>query len=213
MDSDAIQRTLDYYDDHADEFIERTAGVDMSHVYEPFLELVPPGGRILDAGCGSGRDAAEFTRRGYRVTAFDGSAKLVKAATARTGLPILHLTFDAVAWRDEFDGVWASGSLLHLPKPEIPAALTRLTAALKPCGVLFASWKAGIYEGERDGRWFTDTTPEQLTSMLNEVPEVKVLTIWQTDDARPERRGTRWINALVSRGILPRRSCRACRTT
>jgi SAM-dependent methyltransferase len=69
--SDPVERTLDYYDSHAEEFLERTATVSIEHLYEPFLALVPQGGRILDAGCGSGRDAAEFARRGYEVVAFD----------------------------------------------------------------------------------------------------------------------------------------------
>jgi SAM-dependent methyltransferase len=197
--SEPVRRTLDYYDTHADEFIARTADVDMSHVYEPFLALVPQGGHILDAGCGSGRDSAEFVRRGYHVTAFDGSAQLARRAAQRTGFPVLHLTFDQVAWRQAFDGVWACGSLLHLPLPEVQDALLALANALRPGGVLFCSLKAGTCEGEREGRWFTDTSPQALRSMLSGVPGLEVVRIWQTDDARPDRVGTRWVNALARR--------------
>jgi len=198
--SDPVRLTLGYYDQHAAEFVARTANLDMSHVYEPFLAFVPQGGRILDAGCGSGRDSAAFLMRGCQVTAFDGSAAMVKAATERTGLPVLHLTFDAISWRDEFDGVWAFASLLHLPSDDIADALVRLTATLKDGGVLFASLKAGTHEGEREGRWFTDTTPDKLRFILSSVPGLKVVGIWETDDARPERVGTRWVNALARRG-------------
>lgn len=197
--SDPVRLTLDYYNQHAQEFIARTANLDMSLVYEPFLALVPSGGRILDAGCGSGRDSAEFLKRGYQVTAFDGSTEMVRFATERTGLPVLHLTFDAISWREEFDAVWAFASLLHLPKGEMSDALPRLTSALKPGGVLFVSLKAGTHEGEREGRWFTDTTPDALRSVLDGVPGLKVLTIWETADARPDRVGTRWVNALSTR--------------
>jgi SAM-dependent methyltransferase len=200
--SDAIRLTLDYYERHAQEFVGRTANLDMSHVYEPFLAMVPQDGHILDAGCGSGRDSAEFVRRGYRVTAFDGSPAMVKAATGRTGLAVLHRTFDAISWREEFDGVWAFASLLHLPRQTIADALVRLTTALKPGGVLFASLKAGTYEGERDGRWFTDTTPDALRALLDDIPGLRTVRIWETDDARPERAGTRWVNALARRGSV-----------
>ena len=131
----------------------------MEHVYDPFLALMPPAGRILDAGCGSGRDAIAFVKRGFEVTAFDGSVELARLASDRTGLSILHLTFDEIAWRDEFDGVWACASLLHLPSRELQAALQRLVHALRLGGVLYVSMKAGQSEGEREGRWFTDATP------------------------------------------------------
>lgn len=194
-----MQRTLAYYDQHVQEFIERTANVDLRHVYEPFLALVPEGGHILDAGCGSGRDAAEFVRRGYKVTAFDGSAEVAKAAAKRTGLSVLHLTFDAISWQNEFDGVWACASLLHLPDPELHDALLRLDAALKPQGVLFASLKAGAFEGEREGRWFTDTTSDRLRALVRGAERLEVVRIWETVDPRPDHVQTRWVNALARR--------------
>lgn len=198
VSSDAVRRTLDYYDRHADEFVARTAGVDMHEVYGPFLALVPSGGHILDAGCGSGRDSLEFLARGCRVTAFDGSAELAKRASERTGLSVYHLTFDMISWQNEFDAVWACASLLHLPRPDISVALKRLAAALKPGGALFASLKAGIYEGDREGRWFTDVTPDALRALINgSVPDLAIIQIWERDDLRPERLGTRWVNLLA----------------
>jgi SAM-dependent methyltransferase len=172
----------------------------MTHASDPFLALMPQAGHILDAGCGSGRDTAEFVRRGFRVTAFDGSAALATRAAERTGLPVLHLRFDEVTWNEQFDGVWACASLLHLPTPELRDALVRLVTALKPAGVLFASIKVGSHEGERDGRWFNDTTPEGFGAVVRDIsPRLEVVRIWETDDARPDRAGTRWVNALARR--------------
>jgi SAM-dependent methyltransferase len=139
--SDPVERTLDYYDSHAEEFLERTATVSIEHLYEPFLALVPQGGRILDAGCGSGRDAAEFARRGYEVVAFDGSAEIARLASERTGLKVLHLTFDRIDWREEFDGVWACASLLHLPSPQLQIALDRMIGGLRRGGVFYVQSK------------------------------------------------------------------------
>ena len=194
---DAVGTTLAYYDQHADAFVERTAHLSMEHVYEPFLALVPRGGRILDAGCGSGRDAAEFAKRGYRMTAFDGSPQMAERAAARTGFEVLTMTFEAVDWQGEFDGVWASASLLHLPAESLRSAVSRLVQALRPDGVLFVSMKEGEFQGEREERWFTDTTPGALRALMT-ANGLDVVNIWSTDDQRPGVT-RRWINGLGRR--------------
>lgn len=188
--------TLAYYDRHADEFIERTADLSMVHVYEPFLALVPAGGRILDAGCGSGRDAAEFARRGFAVTAFDGSARMATLASERTGLPVLHLTFEKVDWNEEFDGVWACASLLHLPSEQVGDALDRLARSLRPGGALFVSVKAGDFEGQREGRWFADRSRAALRQLLVDTSALDAINIWETEDVRPDLTTT-WVNSLA----------------
>ena len=100
-----------------------------------FLDNVPAGGAVLEAGCGSGRDALVFLRAGRAVTAFDGSAEMVRRASAHTGLPVRHMTFQEMDWDSAFDGVWASASLLHVPRAELPAVMQRIVRALKPRGV------------------------------------------------------------------------------
>lgn len=169
----------------------------MEHLYRPFLALLPDGGHILDAGCGSGRDSIEFAKRGYQVTAFDGSAEMAKRASARTGFEVLTLTFAAVDWREEFDGVWACASLLHCPADALRPAVSRLVQALRPGGVLFVSMKEGEFQGEREDRWFTDTTPDALRELLT-ASGVDVVDIWSTDDPRPEV-SRRWVNGLGRR--------------
>lgn len=195
--SDPVDGTLAYYNEHADAFIQRTAHLPMQHLYELFLALVRERGRILDAGCGSGRDAAEFARLGYDVTASDGSVELAKRASERTGLQVLPLTFEAIEWQEEFDGVWACASLLHLPSPALASAITRLGKALRPGGVLFVSLKKGAFEGTRNARWFTDTTPDALRALLT-ATGLEVVNIWEADDGRPEV-ATRWVNGLGRR--------------
>jgi SAM-dependent methyltransferase len=196
--SDPVHRTLDYYDSHAEEFIERTANVSTEHLYAPFLALVPRGGRILDAGCGSARDAAEFARRGYGVVAFDGSAEIARLASERTGLEVLHRTFDQVDWRDEFHGVWACASLLHLPSPQLQVALDRLVGGLRRGGVLYLSLKEGQFEGVREERWFTCSTAAGVRRLLTDTNALDVIRIWETVDARPSTT-TAWVNALANR--------------
>src|SRR5262245_22485962 len=121
--------TVAYYDRHADSFVQDTLGVDMTALYKPFLALVPAGGHILDAGCGSGRDAREFKRRGYAVTAFDASPELVRLATGVIGQPVEVLRFQDMPFEEEFDGVWACASLVHVPAAEIEAVFANLIRA------------------------------------------------------------------------------------
>lgn len=197
LPSDSVGETLDYYDQHADQFVERTASISMDHLYAPFLALVDANGRILDAGCGSGRDAAAFAARGYRVTAFDGSPEMARRASERTGLPVQTMTFDAVNWHAEFDAIWACASLLHLPSAPLNKAVEALARALRPGGTIFVSMKEGDFQGRRERRWFTDMTSSALRDLLTS-KSLEVVNLWATDDSTPDVR-TRWINALARR--------------
>src|SRR5437879_4481189 len=108
----------DYYSIHATDFVETTSTLDLAHLYKPFLAELAPGARILDAGCGSGRDAKAFLTRGYRVTAFDASPQMAANTSSLTGQECKILSFQQMKFRDEFDGIWACASLLHVPKSE-----------------------------------------------------------------------------------------------
>src|ERR1700680_1757764 len=122
--SDYTSSTTGYYDARAAEFCENTVAVDVSAFYVPFLRELPACGRILDAGCGSGRDSREFLRRGYRVVSIDASA-----ATKHTGQEALLLRFDVLDFDSEFDGIWACGSLVHIARRDLNSVLTRLSRA------------------------------------------------------------------------------------
>lgn len=190
--------TFTYYDSHASGFFSETVAVDMSELRGRFLASVPEGGLILDAGCGSGRDSKAFLELGFRVRAFDASAELVRMAAVHTGQAVQHRRFEDVDERDCYDGVWACASLLHVPEPDIPSALGRLWAALKPDGVFYASFKLG--EGERihAGRHFTDATEARMRAWLDSLPDVADVECWTTPDRRPGRDET-WLNVLVRR--------------
>lgn len=191
------ESTIRFYDDHADEYVSGTVNVDMESLYQPFLEAVPEGGKILDAGCGSGRDAKAFLDRGYQVTTIDASLRMVEAATELTGQPAKLLRFQEVDAADEFNGIWACASLLHIPLSELDDVLRRFSTALRAGGVFYASFKEG--DGERicGGRLFTDFTEASLREKLRQVPALEVLRIWTTTDLRPGRSAERWANALV----------------
>lgn len=114
--------TQKYYDTNAETFCRDTIAVDMSEHYSKFLVYMPKNGKILDAGCGSGRDTLHFRKLGFETTAFDNSLNVVIFAQQNTGQEILHLSFEELSFEEEFDGIWACASLLHLPSFNLPAA-------------------------------------------------------------------------------------------
>lgn len=190
---------MDYYERNANSYFDATVDVDMSPLYQRFLPLLPSAARILDAGCGSGRDLRAFAKLGYRVTAFDASPALAALAEAYAGQPVYRARFQDIHWRESFEGVWACASLLHVSAAELPDALRRLASALVPAGVLYASFKYGHGEREYHGRHFTDMDEDGFYSLLDRGVDLQPLEVWITADQRPGRETERWLNALLRR--------------
>ena len=188
--------TLKYYQDNAQTFFDGTVNVDMSSLYETFTRHLAPGARVLDAGCGSGRDAKAFLKMGYQVEAFDASPAMVELAREHTGLPVKVMTFADVDWKEEFDGIWCCASLLHVPAVELPGVMRRLADALKPGGVWYVSFKYGDGEREMDGRRFTDMDEVGLRRLVEAVPDTEIQALWTTRDVRPGRDEV-WLNGTL----------------
>ncbi|MEI2606015.1 class I SAM-dependent methyltransferase [Erwinia aphidicola] len=186
----------DYYQLHAQRFFSETVDVDMSELYRPFVAHLKPGARILDAGCGSGRDAKAFSEMGYKVEAFDASAELVELARQHTGLPVKQMRFEDVTEVERYDGIWCCASLLHVPLAELPGVMTQLSEALKPGGVWYLSFKYGSGEREKDGRRFTDMDEKRLNLISHKIKNIGKTFIWKTKDKRAEKKD-QWINMKI----------------
>lgn len=194
--------TLGYYDNNAAAFVEATFEVRMNELYEEFLPMVPGGGHILDAGCGSGRDALYFSQSGYRVTAFDGSESIAMLASKKSGLSVQHRTFSDVSELSVYDGIWACASLLHLPESDVPDAIERLWLALKPGRALYMSFKVGSGERQSNGRHFTDANEDLAERWIHHLSQVESFRLWRTTDQRPGR-DEQWLNILVCKQHAP----------
>jgi len=188
--------TLAYYEEHAEEFAAHTLQADMRETQELFLKEVGEGGRILDFGCGAGRDSRYFAERGYTVTAIDGSAQLCRIASAYTGLAVQRMDFAEFEAEAQYDGIWACASLLHVKREDLGALLGRLERALTAGGVLYLSFKRGDSGGLRGGRYFTDLTEESLRTLLASATALREIRIWQTEDVREDHAGETWVNGL-----------------
>ena len=128
-----------------------------------FLALLPPGGSILELGCGAGNHSAEMLAAGFRLRATDGSPEMAGIASCRLGHPVETMLFDELDDREAYDGVWASACLLHVPRDELADILRRIRRALKPDGVFYASFKVGEGDGRDSlGRYYNYPSPEWL---------------------------------------------------
>lgn len=162
-------QTIQYYDQNAAYFVENTRDVDFHVIQDEFLEKLPAEAQILDLGCGSGRDTKYFLEHGYQVNAIDGSSELCALATEYTGIPVKCQMFQEWDEQEVYDGIWACSSLLHLSYGELDEVLYRIEKALKPQGILYMSFKYGVFEGERNGRYFLDFTEEKLEQLLKNI--------------------------------------------
>ncbi len=196
-----IDTTLRYYREHAEEFAAGTINADMEEIRVRFLVCLPAGGRILDFGCGTGRDTKAFRDLGYETDALDGSEALCQIAEKHTGAAVRCLDFRDFSHSEGemYDGIWACASLLHLKKQELLPVMRELGKALRSGGVMYASFKYGEFEGERNGRFFTDFTPEGFREFIKDIPEFEIEECWVTGDVRPGRGDERWLNLILNR--------------
>lgn len=189
--------TINYYEENAQAFVSATIDVDFGATQERFLQKLQKGAWILDFGCGSGRDTRHFLERGYQVTAIDGSEKLCKWTEGYTGIPVKCMLFQELADVEAYDGIWACSSILHLTCEELVKVMLKMSVALKNRGVIYTSFKYGTFEGERDGRYFTDMTEERFAEILQKIETLKLEEQWRTSDVRPGREKEQWLNIIL----------------
>ena len=193
--------TLDYYNSKAKDFVTDTVAVAFTEMQDTFLEYIPKGGRILDFGCGSGRDTKYFISKGYDVDATDGSEELCKIASEYTGIKIKQMLFEELDEVELYDGVWACASILHVEKKQLPEILKKIATATKKGGVVYTSFKYGEFEGIRNGRFFTYLTEESFGEILRSVSDLAIEKLWISADVRAERGEERWLNIMLRKCV------------
>ena len=194
-----IDKTLKYYNENAQSFASGTVSVKFTEVQDKFLEKLNPDAYILDFGCGAGRDTKYFLSRGYQVYAVDGSEQLCRIASEYTGIKVRQKLFQELDEKEKYDGIWACASILHLPKKQLREVLENMYAALKSEGWIYTSFKYGEFEGERNGRYFTDFTTDTFKDFIHEMHGLKIEEQWITGDVRPGRGEEKWLNLLLQK--------------
>ena len=192
--------TLDYYNKNSEEYFNSTLNVDMTNTYKPFLKLVPKDGKILDLGCGSGRDSMNFIKLGYEVTAVDGSKELAKKASALLGKEVIASTFEELELKEKFHGIWACASLLHIKREDLKIVLNNLYNNLDDNGVFYMSFKYGEKEYVDDkNRYFNCFTDESIISFINENTKYNILGLYITEDKLGRVNEVKWLNLICNK--------------
>lgn len=192
-----MNKTLTYYNTNTSSFVESTQLVQMTEAWSRFTAKLPASSIILDFGCGSGRDTKYFLEHGYQVEAIDGSEELCKVASAYTGITVKKQLFTELSEVQKYDAIWACSSILHATSDELVIIMRKIWTALKDNGFIYTSFKYGTFEGERNGRYFTDMTEESLSALLNKTTGFFIEEQWITSDVRPGREEEKWLNVIL----------------
>jgi len=193
-------QTLAWYD--------REAGV-YAHRREPsrndrmdaFLARLKPGASILELGCGGGQDAETMIAAGFDVTPTDGSPGLAAQAQERLGRPVRVMRFEALDAVEAYDAIWASACLLHVPEEALAGILGRIWRALKPDGLVFASFKAGD-GGDRDnlGRYYNFVSRPALEAVYAEAGPWSELTLDEMAGGGYDGVPRTWLMVVAAKG-------------
>lgn len=142
---DSKKTTIKSYDNTASEYYRAVTSFELLPEIKKFSKEIIKNGRILDLGCGPGHHSKYFSNLDFKVTGIDLSSEMIKLARKEFEdvnfevMDILHLNFE----ENSFDGIWASASLLHIPKNQIKLILNKLKGVLINNGILYISLKEG----------------------------------------------------------------------
>ena len=187
-----------YYERNAERYAAEKFFADMSEQYQRFLPLLKKGGKILDVGSGSGRDACYFQKHGYQVTALEPSKNLCREIQKVFSGEIICSDIQNYQPLELYDGIWACASLLHLQEKEVLQFFERIDRYLDDDGTVYISGKNGIQTGEaKDGRFFLEFSEQLIDKILTVNKQLRLEQLWYTEDASG-RRGFRWMNVIFT---------------
>ena len=186
-----MNETITYYNQNAEEYFNNTVNVSMQESYDQFEAYLKPGDKILDLGCGSGRDSRYFLSKGYDVVSVDGSKAMCYFAEKYIGREVRNITFEKLDYDNEFDAVWACASLVHVDIGEITDVLFKIQRALKKRGILYASWKYGTGERIDNQKYYADYDEKSINELFS-ATSIRLNRKWISEDnlIRPSK----WLN-------------------
>lgn len=148
------RETLHFYDGNARSYVAARPE-ELSSDLLAFLPRLKSGASILELGCGSGLDAVEMERLGFKVAPTDGSPAMASIASETLGRKVEVLRFEDLDDKERYDAVVACAALLHVPLGQLPNVLERIWSSLKPGGWHFASFKTdGLAGRDKHGRYY-----------------------------------------------------------
>ena len=195
---DYIKDTLNYYDNNIDSYKKLWLD-DFSSNYnfeipDIFLSYLNKNSKILDMGCGTGRDSKYFKELGHIVKSIDGSIEMCKIASNLLNEEVEQLNFLDINYNNEFDGVFACASLLHLSNEDLLIVLNKISNALKENGILYTCFKYGDSTRVDNGRFYNDMNEEKFINILTNVEDLKILKTLVTEQYKSN---TKFINYII----------------
>ena len=189
--------TLEFYAGQALDYVANSAG-EINCDLPRFLALLPSGTTILELGCGAGRDAEYMAAGGFVVNATDGVPAMAQLATKRLGRAVRVMRFDELAAVAAYDAVYASYSLLHVPRAGLNDVLRRVWTALRPGGWHMATFKSGGQEGRDNlGRWFNYLSPDQARAHYLAVGAWDLLELTEGTGVGYKGHTSPWVNVIA----------------
>lgn len=175
----ADQKTMAAYAANTEKYRKTISDGGNNATLDRFIEQLPPQASVLDFGCGVGHCAAAIRAAGHVVTCQDASPEMAAMARELFGLEVEIMSFDQLELDAAFDAIWASFSLLHIPKSALPGILSRLHRALRPGGLLYIGLKQGRGE-ERDqfGRFYAYYEDTELAGHLQDAGLTPITTMY-----------------------------------
>ncbi len=191
--------TIDFYNNNAKDYFDFTVNANMQEQYDVFLKYIKRDGKILDFGCGSGRDSLYFKNAGYNVTAIDGSEEMCKLAREYTGLDVKCMDFNDFNDVEMYDGIWACGSLCHVKKENLLEMLIRLRNALVENGHLFVALKKGTGEEiTEEGRYYNYIEISDMEN-LSEKAKLDLFLVYMSRSVNNPEETKYWNNYVLKR--------------
>lgn len=193
-----IKDTLQYYDNNIENYKQQWLN-DFSENYnfeipDIFLSYLNPDSHILDLGCGTGRDSKYFLDKGYKVTSIDGSIKMCDVATALLQKKVKQINFLDINYKEEFGGIFACASLLHLSNEDLLIVLKKISKALKQDGILYTCFKYGDSTRIDKGRFYNDMNEERFLGIIKNIENLKIIKSWITEQYKSD---TKFINYIL----------------
>jgi len=190
------RRTISIYDELAEEIASVHAQLTPHRLYELAEKYFRPSGKILDLGCGIGRDSAWLKKNNFHAIGVDASKGMLEQG--RKLYP--HIDFvcdqlpDLETFSDnQFDGVFCSAVVMHLPQEQIARAMLNIMRILRKQGVALISYRSSNSKDEREGgKLYTPINPVQLIQFASDSGASLVHQEAEIEDGR----GHTWYNLV-----------------
>lgn len=198
-----MNSTINYYNQNAQEYALKVSGANMSADLNTLIEGLPKSSEIklLEIGAGGGRDLKYMRDRGFNVLPLEPSTELANLIEKEQGVKVVRQKVQEMSYENEFDGVYAIASLLHIPKNEILDVLKKINTSLKENGVFLLTLKEGVGESlDNQNRFFSYYAVDEIKEILEEAGFNNIS--FNKNNDMLNRADTQWITTMCSKPTL-----------